>query len=52
MTSADEVGILIQDEFPIWYGGTDGATPKDSRATRSPPSTPSGCASAGTTLAS
>ena len=26
---ADELGIMIQDEFPIWFGGPDGPYPKE-----------------------
>ena len=51
---ADEAGILIQDEFPIWFGGPGWSTwPKelksDELAVRI---RASGCASAGTTPAS
>ena len=40
-------GILIQDEFPIWYDG--GQWPIELKTGRFARNTPSGCASAGIT---
>ena len=49
---ADEEGFLIQDEFPIWLGGTCGRARRAYRTNPKPrrsfPSTSSGCASDGT----
>ena len=41
---ADELGFLIQDEFPIWYVG-ENPFPGNSAAKSWPASTPSGCKS-------
>ena len=45
---ADEEGLLIQDEFPIWYVGSKAPFPGNSAAQSWPASTPSGCESDGT----
>ena len=45
---ADEEGILVQDEFPIWYGGAGWSKwPANSKVMNSSPNMQNGCANAG-----
>ena len=49
---ADEEGILIQDEFPIWYSAAKDGWPEAIKAEHWRSSTRNGCANGGTIRAS